>query len=71
MEAVKFLSHRLDSAFSRCCFGEIFSSRYYEVSGNVMFHENHIVHISKIGLLIPLYNTYDIALLKSSNSIKY
>jgi len=56
--------------FRDSALGEIFSSRYYEVSGNVMFHGNHIVHISKLCLPIPLYNTYDIALLKSSYSIK-
>jgi hypothetical protein len=52
MAAVKFLSFR-DSAL-----GKIFSSCCYEVSGKVMFRGNHIIHISKLSLTIPLYNTY-------------
>ena len=52
MEAVKFFVSFRDSAM-----GEIFSSLYYEVSGNVIFPRNHIVHILKLCLAIPLYNT--------------
>ena len=52
METVKcFVSFR-DPAM-----GEIFSGRYYEVSGHVIFPRNHIVHILKLCLAIPLYNT--------------